>query len=139
MSDNKTMPTESSVMEFLDAIDDEQKRADSFALVELMEEISGEEPRMWGTSIVGFGQYHYRYDSGREGESMMVGFSPRKQALTLYIHVGDDMANLLAKLGKYKTGKGCLYLKNLKDVDLATLKEMVRVTLEDKRTRYPSA
>lgn len=126
MAENKTKETDASVQAFLEAVDDEKKREDAYALLDLMREATGQEPKMWGPSIVGFGSYHYKYDSGREGNSPLTGFSPRKAALTLYIMGGfDAYEGLLDKLGKYKTGKGCLYLKRLSDVDENALKELV--------------
>lgn len=130
MSTNKTVPTESSVKEFLASVD-AKRQPDCATLVDLMREITGEEPQMWGTSIVGFGSYHYKYASGREGDMPVVGFSPRKQALTLYIMDGFEQYDaLLAKLGKFKTGKSCLYIKKTADVDMDTLRELVRQSVE---------
>jgi hypothetical protein len=109
MAENKAKPTGKSVREFLDAVPDERKRQDSYRILELMQRVTGEEPVMWGPSIVGFGQYHYQYASGREGDSGLTGFSPRKVALTLYIPSGfDPYGELLDRLGKYQTGKVCL-------------------------------
>ena len=126
MPKNKTQPTAESVAAFLAAIPDDQRRRDCQTLVALMSQAAGAEPRLWGSSIVGFGQYHYVYDSGREGDSMLVGFSPRKPALTLYILGGfEGREALLQKLGKYKTDKGCLYIKQLEDVHLPTLKKLI--------------
>jgi len=126
MAGNKTVPTNQSVEQFLDAVADEQKRKDSFTILELMKQITGMEPKMWGSSIVGFGSYHYKYESGREGDTIMVGFSPRKQNLTIY-NMGGVTQNeeLLKKLGKHTVGGGCLYLKRLDDVDLPTLKSLI--------------
>lgn len=126
MAENKTVPTDQSVEQFLNGITDEQKRQDSFALVELMREVTGMDPQMWGSSIVGFGSYHYKYASGREGDTMLVGFSPRKQNLTIYNMGGIDPDDeRFKKLGKHTTGKGCLYIKRLDDVDLPALKSLV--------------
>jgi len=123
----KTRKNDASVEDFLEGVPNEKKREDSFAILEIMREVTGEEPAMWGTSIVGFGSYRYRYASGAEGEWPLVGFSPRRQNLTLYIMSGfDDYDDLLANLGMYKTGKACLYINKLEDVDLATLRELVR-------------
>lgn len=135
---NKTTPTEQSVEQFLNAIEDEQKRQDSFALVELMQQVTGLEPKMWGSSIVGFGKYHYKYESGREGESAIVGFSPRKQNLTLYSMgaVFDASPELMEKLGKYTTGSSCLYIKKLADVDLPTLKQLVEQSVDFVRQNH---
>jgi hypothetical protein len=126
MAENKTVPTGQSVEQFLNAFADEQKRDDSFTLLRLMREVTGLEPQMWGSSIIGFGSYHYKYASGREGDTMLVGFSPRKQNLTIYNMGGIDPDDeLFKKLGKYTTGKGCLYIKRLGDVDLPTLKALI--------------
>jgi hypothetical protein len=126
MSANKTQKTTASVVDFLNNLSDEKKRQDSFTLLELMKQVSGFEPKMWGPSIIGFGDRHYKYESGREGDTILVGFSPRKQNLTLYITGGfPKHADLLGQLGKYKTGKGCLYINKLSDVDLDILKEMI--------------
>ena len=126
MAELKTKKNDQSVTAFLDKIPDEQKRMDSYTILELMKQASGAEPSMWGDSIIGFGVAHYTYASGREGDWPPIGFSPRKQALTLYFMSGfDSYGNLLAKLGKYKTGKGCLYINKLADVDLGVLEELI--------------
>ena len=126
MSELKTQKTDASVTDFLNAVEQEGKRKDSFALLEMMREITGQEPAMWGPSIVGFGAYKYKYASGREGEWPVVGFSPRKRTLTLYIMPGFARYEaLLADLGKYKTGKSCLYINKLEDVDQGTLRELI--------------
>ena len=131
MSELKTQKTGASVTDFLNAVEHPKRRADSFALLELMREITGQEPAMWGTSIVGFGAYTYKYVSGREGEWPLTGFSPRKRNLTLYIMPGFERYEaLLAELGKFKTGKSCLYVNKLEDVDLDTLKELVRQSVQ---------
>jgi hypothetical protein len=127
MAELKTKKTGASVRDFLNAVPDERKRKDSFAVLKMMEEITGAKATMWGSAIVGFGNYRYKYASGREGDWFQVGFSPRKQNLTLYIMGGfDGYQELLGKLGKYKMGKACLYLNKLEDVDQATLRELVR-------------
>jgi len=139
MADNKTKPTELSVAAFIDAITDPTKRADAKALVNLMQHVAGEKPKMWGPSIIGFGSYHYRYDSGREGDMPLIGFSPRKTATVLYNMIGSsDSKALLAKLGKHTTGKGCLYIKKLADVDRQVLEAMVVKSLTALRARNPS-
>jgi len=126
MAKNKTTPTNQSVEEFLNAVADERKREDSFAILELMKQVTGLEPKMWGSSIVGFGSYHYKYESGREGDMILAGFSPRKQNLTIYNMGGIDQDDdLLKKLGKHTVGGGCLYIKRLDDVDLPTLKRLI--------------
>lgn len=126
MAENKTRPTKISVAAFVDAIADETRRADAKVLVKLMQRASGEKPLMWGLSIVGFGSYHYKYESGREGDMPVVAFSPRKAATVLYGLSGADGATaLLAKLGKHTAGKGCLYVKKVADVDRAVLEALV--------------
>jgi len=138
MSQNKTVANDNDVMAFLNAVEPEIKREDSLIIMKMMEEVTGEQATMWGTSIVGFGSYHYRYETGREGDMPLVGFSPRKQALTLYITTGfDAYGNLLDKLGKYKKGKGCLYIKKTEDVDLDVLRELVRYSVEYMRKKNP--
>ena len=137
MSENKTKPTKLSVGAFIDALMDPSRRADAKALVKLMQDAAGEKPKMWGPSIIGFGTCHYRYDSGREGDMPLVGFSPRKAATVLYSLIGSsDSKALLAKLGKHTTGKGCLYIKKLTDVDQEVLEAMVVKSLAAKRARH---
>jgi hypothetical protein len=139
MAENKTKPTEVSVSKFIEAITDETKRADAKALVKLMQSASGEKPKMWGPAIVGFGSIHYKYESGREGDMPVIAFSPRKAASVLYGAIGFDGADkLLAKLGKHTTGKGCLYIKNLSDLDQKVLGTLVLRSLAAKRARRPS-
>ena len=139
MADNKTKPTKLSVSAFIDALADLTRRADAKALVKLMQNAAGEKPKMWGPSIIGFGSYHYRYDSGREGDAPLVGFSPRKAATVLYIMTGlSNSEALFAKLGKHTSGKGCLYIKKLADVDQRVLQALVVKSVGAMRTRYPS-
>ena len=122
----KTKVNKSSVEGFLNSVKDKQKREDSFKILEMMKEITKEEPKRWGPGIVGFGKYHYKYASGHEGDMCMIGFSPRKQSLTLYIMVGSDKyESLMKKLGKYKTSVACLYIKKLEDVDQKVLTELI--------------
>ncbi len=131
MSSPKTQPNDADVGAFVEAIEHEGRREDARALVAMMGDITGEEPVMWGDSIVGFGRYEYRYASGREGEWFVAGFSPRKQAMTLYIMSGfKKHDSLLKKLGKHSTGRSCLYVKKLADVDLDVLKELVAASVE---------
>ena len=126
MAEPKTKETAESVSAFLDKIADKSRREDCLAVVDIMRDVTKEEPKMWGSSIVGFGRYRYKYESGREGEWMITGFSPRKSDLTLYIMPGfEPFADLMKRLGKYKTGKSCLYIKKLADVDVGVLKELV--------------
>ena len=127
MAELKTKLTAESAETFLSKIPDEKKRKDAFAIVELMKNITKEEPRMWGSAIVGFGSYHYKGKSGREGDWMMTGFSPRKQNLTINLMSGFEAYDkLLKKLGKYKTGKSCLYITRLEDIDIKVLKELIK-------------
>jgi hypothetical protein len=122
----KTKLNDASVEDFINAVEDETIRADCFEIAKLMKQVTKAEPKMWGSSIVGFGSYHYKGASGREGDWMLVGFSPRKQNLTLYIMAGFDRYDqLMKKLGKFSTGKSCLYIKKLADVDKKVLKELV--------------
>lgn len=138
MSDLKTQPTTASVAAFLDAVDDEGRRADCRVVARMMAEITGAEGVLWGSAIVGFGSYHYRYASGREGDFFEAGFSPRKRALTIYVMAGfREYDDLLARLGRYSTGKSCLYVKRLADVDLDVLREMLTRSVACIRTRYP--
>lgn len=139
MADNKTKPTKLSVAAFVDALTDPTRRADAKALVKLMQGASGEKPKMWGPSIIGFGSYHYRYDSGREGDMPIISFSPRKAATVLYNLTGfSGSASLLAKLGKHMKGRGCLYIKKLADVDQQVLQALVVKSLAAMSARYPS-
>lgn len=131
MTELKTKPNEQSVVAFLSSIADNKRRQDCFTLLELMRQVTGTEPKMWGDSIVGFGSYHYKYRSGREGDWFLTGFSPRKQNLTLYIMAGFAQHEaLMEKLGKFTTGKSCLYIKKIEDIDLAILRELVRQSVE---------
>jgi hypothetical protein len=127
MAELKTKPTEQSVEQFLQGVPDEQRRQDCFTMLELMRQITGTDPKLWGSSIVGFGSYHYKYASGHEGDSFLTGFSPRKQNLTLYLMAGFEQYDaLMQKLGKHTTGKSCLYIKRLTDIDLPTLRELIQ-------------
>ena len=131
MAELKTNPNDQSVEGFLNKVPDEKKRQDSFAILELMKQVTGNEPIMWGDSIVGFGTYKYKYASGRKGEWPITGFSPRKQNLTLYIMSGfDEYDNLLNKLGKHSTGKSCLYIKKMEDIDQDVLRELISKSVE---------
>jgi hypothetical protein len=134
MAENKTKQTNVSVAAFIDAITDETKRADAKALIKLMQSATGEKPKMWGPSIIGFGSYHYVYESGREGDMPLTGFSPRKAATVLYgLSAASDFASLLAKLGKHTTGKGCVYIKKLADVDGKVLETLVSKSVKARR------
>jgi len=131
MAELKTKPTAESVSKFLKSVPDEGRRNDCLTIAKLMEEATGFKPKMWGPSIVGFGQYHYKYDSGQEGDWMLIGFSPRKQNLTLYLMLGlDKHGELLKKLGKHSHAKSCLYIKRLDDIHLPTLKKLIRESVK---------
>ena len=137
MADNKTKPTKLSAAAFIDALTGQTRRADAKALVKLMQSATGEKPKMWGPSIVGFGSHHYKYESGREGDMPLAGFSPRKGATVLYGLMGSGESEaLLAKLGKHTTGKGCLYIKKLADVDQKVLEALVVKSVAAKRARH---
>jgi hypothetical protein len=125
-------------MEFLNGIENEQKRRDCFTILELMQQVTGEPPVLWGT-MVGFGSYHYRYATGHQGDAFRTGFAPRKQNITLYMYLGFDAhRELMEKLGKYKAAKSCLYIKKLEDVDLAVLRELVQRSVAQIQQTYPS-
>jgi len=138
MATLKTQPNHQSVKEFLGTIDDKQQRKDALRIVEIMKKISDETPQMWGDSIIGFGSYHYRYASGREGDWFLTGFSPRKNKLSLYIMAGfSQYESLLQQLGKYKTGKSCLYIRRLADVNEDVLQELIHQSLTYMKEQYP--
>ena len=137
MAELKTRRTAASPAAFVTRIPDERKRRDAKALLALMKRVTGSRPEMWGSSIVGFGRYHYKYESGWEGDWFLTGFSPRKQSLTVYLMSGfKPYSDLLAQLGKHKTGAGCLYVKSLDDVDLGILAKLIRRSVRDTETRY---
>ncbi len=137
MAGNKTKPTKVSVTAFIKGIEDEQMRRDARKVAAMMREATGSRARMWGANIVGFGEYHYKYESGREGDFMIAGFSPRKQALTLYVIPGfKHFESLMSKLGKYKTGKSCLYIRRLSDVDEQVLKRLIVGSVKYMRKHY---
>jgi len=139
MAENKTRKTGASVEEFLASIENSRRRADGLAILAMMRQITGLEPEMWGPSIIGFGDYHYKYDSGREGDFFLTGFSPRKQNLTLYIMGGlEGREDLLEKLGKHRTGAACLYINKLADVDTDVLRQLIRISFESSRTESRS-
>jgi hypothetical protein len=137
-SENKLRPTPDSVADFIAAVEHPVRRADALTLCRLMEEVSGEPPVLWSHSIIGFGRYHYRYDSGHEGVAGRMGFSPRKASLTIYIVPGfKDRPDLVARLGKCKTSVSCLYINKLADVDMGTLRELFEWSIAEMRKRYP--
>lgn len=132
MAEPKTKPTQASVKEFLNQIPDQERREDCYAVAKIMEEITGDKPKMWGPSIIGFGAYHYKYASGREGDWPVAAFSPRKKDLTLYLTPGfDKHTELMQKLGNHSVGKSCLYIKRLSDIHLATLKKLIKTSIKD--------
>ncbi|MBC8144098.1 MAG: DUF1801 domain-containing protein [bacterium] len=138
MAETKTKPTAVSVEDFIENVDDENKRDDSRILVKMMSKATGAKPRMWGPSIIGFGTYHYKYDSGHEGDSCIAGFSPRKAAHSIYLAEFPEREAMLAKLGKHKMGKACLYVKKLDDIDMNVLKQMIEKSIEWVKERYPT-
>ena len=137
MAELKTKKNNASVTAFINSIDDNQQRADARKIAAMMRQATGSRAKMWGTGIVGFGSYHYKYASGQEGDWPLVGFSPRKQNLSLYIMPGfSGFAGLMKKLGKYQTGKSCLYIKRLDDVDNKVLEELIDVSVKHMRNKY---
>ena len=133
----KTVPTSRDVEEFLDGVADERRRAECRAVMAMMRDVTGEEPRLWGPSMIGFGRYHYRYESGREGDWFLTGVAPRKGALTVYIMAGfDRYEELMARLGKHTTGKSCLYIKRLEDIDTDVLRELVQRSVRHTAATY---
>ncbi|KUJ59647.1 hypothetical protein AR687_22205 [Flavobacteriaceae bacterium CRH] len=139
MAKNKTTETATSVTDFINAVDDETKRNDSFELIKIMQKQTGFEPKMWGPSIIGFGSYHYKYESGHEGDAPLVGFSPRKDAFSFYAYLTDEnKEELLPAFGKHKVAKACVYFKKLTDIDLEILKKMISLSVKNLHTLYPS-
>lgn len=139
MAELKTKPTEASVEEYLDAIEDPRRRADCAAILALMKRVTNFEPKMWGPSMVGFGSYHYRYASGHEGDAYLAGFSFRKPEIVVYIADGfESRDELLRQIGKHRTGKVCLYFKRLSDIDVGVLEKLVKASVAEVRKRYPS-
>ncbi len=132
MAEQKTKKTGESVEAFIDAVPDAQKREDSYSLLKMMQEITGDSPHMWGPSLIGFGDYHYKYESGCSGDWFVVGFSPRKAAISVYLTCGlhEQFASHLERLGKFKTGVGCLYVKKLADINLSVLQEMIQISVK---------
>ena len=139
MAANKTTETQDSVTDFINAVESEVKRNDSFELLKIMQETTGFEPKMWGPSIIGFGSYHYKYASGHEGDAPLTGFSPRKDAISLYLNpVFENKEELLLKFGKHKAGKGCIYIKKLADIDMEILKKIILLSIQYTQNLYPS-
>ena len=138
MPELKTQKSDASVEAFIESVEHERKREDSKVILELMREVTGSEPAMWGSSIIGFGSYRYQYADGNENQWFQIGFSPRKQNLTIYIMPGfDKYGDLMDKLGKYKTGKGCLYINKLEDIDMTVLKKLIKKSHNDMITDNP--
>jgi len=139
MTELKTKATEVKAADFIAAVPDPVRRADAEIVCEMLQRLTGEEPRMWGPTIIGFGSYRYTYDSGHSGEMCRLGFSPRKAETVLYVLTGQpDQETLLARLGKHRTGKSCLYVKKLADVDLTVLEEIARTALAHMDATYPA-
>ncbi|WP_426484414.1 DUF1801 domain-containing protein [Flavobacterium sp. 2] len=139
MAKNKTNETESSVTDFINTVENEQKRKDAFQLLSIVQELTGFEPKMWGPSIIGFGSYHYKYDSGHEGDAPLAGFSPRKAAMTVYFYLPEGKREeLLSKLGKHTSSKACIYVKKLTDIDIEILKNIILLSMEYTQNLYPS-
>lgn len=137
MAKNKTSATTVSVSDFLAIVENEQQQKDSFQLLELMENTSGHPPKMWGPSIIGFGSYYYKYASGHEGAAPLIGFSPRKAAISLYVFTGLEVhEHLLTDLGKFKMGKACIYIKKLSDINLTVLRHLAAETIKFLKTKY---
>ena len=139
MAKNKTTETDYSVDKFVSKVESEVKRDDSFMLIEIFKSVTGHKPKMWGPSIIGFGNYHYKYESGREGDAPLAGFSPRKDSLVLYFFAEfKEREELLSKLGKHKSAKGCVYVKKLDDIDISILKKMIKNSVDYITKLYPS-
>jgi|SRR5690606_18083967 len=141
MATQKTQPTTQSITDFINSfVESEQKKKDSLELLKLMQEVSGFEPTMWGPSIIGFGSYHYKYDSGHEGDAPLVGFSPRKSAISLYVYSGymdfPEQDQMLQELGKFKMGKACIYVNKLSDINQDVLKKMIQSTIAFLQSKY---
>lgn len=138
MVKNKTTETQSSVIDFVNTVDDEVKRNDSLELIKIMQKTTSFQAKMWGPSIIGFGSYHYKYASGHEGDAPLAGFSPRKSAISLYLYLTEEnREELLPKLGKFKPSKGCIYIKKLSDIDVEILKKIVLLSVENLNKLYP--
>ncbi|QPH41384.1 DUF1801 domain-containing protein [Pedobacter endophyticus] len=138
MAENKTKENDNSVIDFLNTIEDDAKRSDCFKIVEIMSESTGFEAKMWGSAIIGFGSYHYRYESGRAGDAPLAGFSPRKKEIALYFSAQfKNREQLLAEFGKHKTGKACVYINKLSDVDADVFKKMIENSVNEIKSTYP--
>ncbi|WP_269236846.1 DUF1801 domain-containing protein [Flavobacterium flavigenum] len=139
MAKIKTTETDSSVIDFINTVAEDPKRNDVFELLKIMEEVTGFEPKMWGPGIIGFGSYHYKYESGHEGEAPLTAFSPRKDAISLYLSSSfENKEELLSKFGKHKAGKGCIYIKKLSDINTDILKQIISLSVDYLKKSYPS-
>jgi hypothetical protein len=139
MAENKTTPTESSVAHFINTIENVTKRNDALELVKIMQNETGFDAQMWGQNIIGFGRYHYKYESGQEGDAPLVAFSPRKDAISLYLYSSfENKEELLSKFGKHKAGKGCIYIKKIADIEVEILKKMIALSVENLNKLYPN-
>jgi hypothetical protein len=139
MAENKTKETESSVADFINAVEDDKKRNDAFELIKIMQKQTGFEPKMWGPAIIGFGSYHYKYASGHEGDAPLIGFSPRKDAISFYAYLtAENKEELLPDFGKHKVAKACVYFKKLADIDLEILNKMISLSIKNLNKLYPS-
>lgn len=137
MAENKTKPTTKSVSAFLNSVENKRRKADALVVNKMMKRVTGMRPKMWGETLVGFGKYHYKYESGREGDMFLVGFSPRKANLVLYIMPGyGEFDDIMARLGKFKTGKSCLYINKLEDIDLGVLEELIEKSVIWMKNKY---
>ena len=133
---NKTTENKNSVTDFIKSVPDEQRKKDAFALIEIIKKQSGFEAKMWGSAIIGFGSYHYKYESGREGDAPLVGFSPRKNEFALYIPNFEQKEELLKEFGKHKTAKACVYIKKVEDINIEVLKKMVTHSIKFLKAKY---
>jgi hypothetical protein len=139
MAENKTKETDADVNTFLDTVTDDKRKQDAKAIVQIMKKATGFKPKMWGSAIIGFGSYHYVYESGREGDAPLVGFSPRKDAMALYLGgMGEQRDAMLKKLGKHKAGKGCVYVKSIEDINKEVLTQMVMMSVKHYQEKYPA-
>ncbi|MEO7978006.1 DUF1801 domain-containing protein [Flavobacterium sp.] len=139
MTVNKTTQTESSVAHFINTIENETKRNDALELVKIMQKTTGFDAKMWGQNIIGFGRYHYKYESGHEGDAPLVAFSPRKDAISLYLDASfENKEALLSKFGRHKAGKGCIYIKKIADIEVEVLKKMISLSVENLNKLYPN-
>lgn len=139
MYEQKTKETDNSVVEFIESVESPKKKEDAYKLLEIFSEVTGYEAKMWGPSIIGFGSYHYKYASGHEGDAPLVGFSPRKAKISLYFATGDNQRDeILQRFGKYTSGKACVYINKLADINIDVLKELIEQSVHFLKTKYPN-